>query len=58
MESSLLVGKITINFPDYSSKEFFIFEDLAELYNFETNYEAEKYIYKKLKENGITKKVY
>ncbi|MFB3164606.1 Imm26 family immunity protein [Neobacillus sp. 179-J 1A1 HS] len=56
MESSLLVGKIAINFPDYSSKEFFIFEDLAELFNFETNYEAEKYIKKKLKENG-TKKV-
>ncbi|MFB3167350.1 Imm26 family immunity protein [Neobacillus sp. 179-C4.2 HS] len=55
MESSLLVGKIAINFPDYSSKEFFIFEDLAELFNFETNYEAEKYIKKKLKENGIKK---
>ncbi|MDF2035684.1 hypothetical protein P2R12_01640 [Cytobacillus oceanisediminis] len=57
MESSLLVGKITINFPDYSSKEFFIFEDLAELFNFETNYDAERYLKKKLKDKGITKKV-
>ncbi|MBG9445275.1 Imm26 family immunity protein [Cytobacillus firmus] len=57
MESSLLVGKITINFPDYTSKEFFIFEDLAELFNFETNYEAARYIKKKLKVNGINKKV-
>jgi hypothetical protein len=57
MESSLSIGKITVHFPDHSSKEFFIFEDLASLFNFETNYEAEKFIKKKMKDNGITKKV-
>ncbi|MDR7002924.1 hypothetical protein [Neobacillus niacini] len=57
MESSLSIGKITVQFPDHSSKEFFIFEDLASLFNFETSYEAEKFIKKRLKDNGITKKV-
>ena len=57
MESSFLVGKVNIHLPDYSSKEFYIFEDLAVLFNFETNYEAKNYINEKLKENGITKKV-
>ena len=57
MESSLSIGKITVHFPDHSSKEFFIFEDLASLFNLETNYEAEIFIKKRMKDSGVTKKV-
>jgi hypothetical protein len=44
MESYLSIGKITVNLPDHSSKEFFIFEDFATLFNLESNYEAESFI--------------
>jgi hypothetical protein len=57
MEKSLSIGKITVHFPDHNSKEFSIFEDLASLFNIETNYDAEQFLKKKIKENGITKKI-
>ncbi|CRK80759.1 Imm26 family immunity protein [Neobacillus massiliamazoniensis] len=57
MQSCISIGKITVNLPDHSSKEFFIFEDLASLFNLESNYEAESFIKERIKENGITKKV-
>lgn len=57
MESHICIGKITVYLPDHSSKEFFIFEDLATLFNLESNYAAESFIKKRIKENGITKKI-
>jgi hypothetical protein len=57
MEKSLSIGKIAVHFPDHSSKEFCIFDDLASLFNLETNYDAEKFLKKKIRENGITKNI-
>jgi hypothetical protein len=57
MESFLSIGKIIVNLPDHSSKEFFIFEDLATLFNLESNYKAKSFIKKKIKEHGKKKKL-
>ena len=45
----LKFGGITIYFPSYSLSEFFINEDLAELFGLETSHEAANYIKKILK---------
>ena len=37
---TLQVGKIRMFIPDFSSKEYIIFEDLAGLLDLETNYDA------------------
>ncbi|MEK4069920.1 Imm26 family immunity protein [Peribacillus sp. FSL R5-0717] len=44
------VGVITIYFPNASLSDFFINEDLAELFGLETSHEAAKYIKKTLKD--------
>jgi hypothetical protein len=44
------IGVLTIYFPDASSSDFFINEDLAEFFGFETSQEAAKYVKKKLKD--------
>ncbi|WP_342043809.1 Imm26 family immunity protein [Bacillus sp. OTU2372] len=43
------IGALTIYFPDASSSDFFIIEDLAEFFGFETSLEAATFIKKKLK---------
>ena len=37
---TLQIGKIRMFIPDFSSKEYIIFEDLAGLLDLETNYDA------------------
>ena len=44
------IGILKIYFPDASSSDFFINEDLAEMFGFETSKETAKYVRKKLKE--------
>ncbi|MBT2744397.1 hypothetical protein [Bacillus sp. ISL-77] len=44
------IGVITIYFPNASLSDFFINEDLAELFGLETSHEAAKYIKKILKD--------
>ncbi|WP_045516872.1 Imm26 family immunity protein [Neobacillus niacini] len=44
------IGVLSIYFPDASSSDFFINEDLAEFLGFETSQEAAKYVKKKLKD--------
>lgn len=46
----LKIGILTIYFPDASSSDFFINEDLAEFFGFETSQEAANFIKKKLKD--------
>lgn len=43
--------------PDFSSKEYIIFEDLAGLLDLETNYDAMVFVRKQVKEAGIKGKV-
>ncbi|MDP7990713.1 Imm26 family immunity protein [Bacillus sp. MHSD_36] len=54
---TLQIGKIRMFIPDSSSKEYIIFEDLAELLNLETNYDAMVFIRNQVKEAGIKGKV-
>ncbi|MGG1401543.1 hypothetical protein ABE288_27550 [Bacillus salipaludis] len=44
------IGILKIYFPDATSSDFFINEDLAEKFGFETSQETAKYVRKKLKE--------
>lgn len=44
------IGVLKIYFPDASSSDFFINEDLAEIFGFETSQETAKYVKKKLKD--------
>ncbi|MDQ0971511.1 hypothetical protein QFZ31_001389 [Neobacillus niacini] len=44
------IGVLTMYFPDASSSDFFINEDLPEFFGFETSQEAAKYVRKKLKD--------
>ena len=37
---TLQIGRIRMFIPDFSSKEYIIFEDLAGLLDLETNYDA------------------
>ncbi|WP_144533579.1 Imm26 family immunity protein [Bacillus paranthracis] len=54
---TLQVGKIRIFIPDFSSKEYIIFEDLAGILDLETNYDAMVFVRKQVKEAGIKGKV-
>ncbi|ASI76761.1 immunity 26 domain-containing protein [Bacillus pacificus] len=54
---TLQIGKIRMFIPDFSSKEYIIFEDLAELLDLETNYDAMKFVRNQIKEVGIKGKV-
>jgi len=54
---TLQIGKIRMFIPDSSSKEYIIFEDLAELLDLETNYDAMVFIRNQVKEAGIKGKV-
>lgn len=57
LNGSLKVGIVDILLPLYGIKEFTIFEDLAEWFKLETNYEAEIFLKRKLKEKGIKGKI-
>jgi len=57
LENYLQVGLVKIFLPDHNSKEFFIFEDLATLLDIESNFEAEFFLKKKIKESGIKGKI-
>ena len=54
---TLQIGKIRMFIPDSSSKEYIIFEDLAELLDLETNYDAMVFIRNQVKGAGIKGKV-
>ncbi|MGN4444961.1 Imm26 family immunity protein [Bacillus cereus group sp. MYBK79-1] len=54
---TLQIGKIRMFIPDFSSKEYIIFEDLAGLLDLETNYDAMKFVRNQVKEAGIKGKV-
>lgn len=47
------IGIVKVFLPDYSSKEFFIFEDLATLLDMESNFEAEFFLKREIKERGL-----
>lgn len=47
---TLQIGKIRMFIPDFSSKEYIIFEDLAGLLDLETNYDAMVFIRNQVKE--------
>ena len=49
---TLQVGKIRMFIPDFSSKEYIIFEDLAGLLDLETNYDAMVFIRNQVKEGN------
>lgn len=57
LNMKLKVGIVDILLPSYGIKGFTIFEDLAKLFKFETNYEAELFLKKKIKEKGIKGKI-
>lgn len=57
LNMSLNVGIVDILLPSYGMREFGIFEDLAELFKLETNYEAERLLKQRIKEKGIQGKV-
>ncbi|PEJ70287.1 hypothetical protein CN888_23040 [Bacillus wiedmannii] len=54
---TLQVGKIRMFIPDFSSKGYIIFEDLAGILDLETNYDAMVFIRNQVKEAGIKGKV-
>ncbi|MDC2867245.1 Imm26 family immunity protein [Bacillus sp. BP-3] len=57
LDHTLQIGKINISVPDYSSNQYVIFEDLAEFFCLETNYDAMIFIRNRVKEAGIKGKV-
>nr|WP_241752255.1 Imm26 family immunity protein [Bacillus thuringiensis] len=57
LNHTLQIGKIRMFIPDFSSKEYIILEDLAELLDLDTNYDAMKFVRNRVKETGIKGKV-
>ncbi|MGG3890690.1 Imm26 family immunity protein [Metabacillus fastidiosus] len=54
---SLKVGKVDILLSNYGDKEFTIFENLANLFRLDTNFDAEVYLKGKIRDKGIKGKI-